>query len=176
MSTIAQTVQMDLASAAYSNGGVLASPVTQSANTTPALVDQAARLSEQGSAVVSLSGGSSSAATTYNAAGLLNSFTQAGTLQGGLLTANSAASAASTAQQSTEQDVVNATLGGTPSSLTGSSAAQSTTEGIVSQVLGGSSATTTLNNQWAQLLQTHPELAGQAAQNIENGSVVNALA
>jgi hypothetical protein len=172
MSTIAQTVQLDLASAAYSNGGVLASPVTQSANATQALVNQAAQLSEQESTVVALSGGSPSAASTYNAAGLLNSFTQAGTLQGSLLSADSA----TTAQQSTEQDVVNATLGGTSSSLTGSSAAQSTTEGIISQVLGGTPATTTLNNQWAQLLQANPELAGQAAQNIDNGSIVNTLA
>lgn len=152
MSTIAQTVQLSLATAAYDNGGVLSSPVTQSANTNLGLVDEAAQLSELGSTVVSLSGGNqTAAATTYNAAGLLNSFSQAGSLQGSLLSASSAASAASTAQQSTEQ-------------------------GIVSQMLGGSSASTTLSSQWTQLLQANPELAGQAAQNITNGSILNTLA
>jgi len=103
--SITQATQLSLASAALLNGGVLPSPVIQSSNSNAALVDAAASIAEDASVVVSLGGGSDSGAT-YDAAGLLNSFTQAGILQGSL------ASDPVTAQANEESQL----LGGTAAS------------------------------------------------------------
>ncbi|NHQ83973.1 hypothetical protein HA051_20640 [Chromobacterium vaccinii] len=83
--SISQTAQISLASAALLNGGAVPSPVVQNGNATPALASEAAQLSQDSSAIVLLGGGSGNDVSTYDAAGLLNGFATAGTLQGGLL-------------------------------------------------------------------------------------------
>ncbi|MCD5363481.1 hypothetical protein [Chromobacterium aquaticum] len=147
-STITQAAQISLASAALLNGGVAPSPVQQSAQASPELAAQAAQLAADASAIVTL-GGASASDPSYNAAGLLNSFTQAGTLQGGLL---SVGNAADTAQQSSDQQVVGQLLG------------------------GGSSSSAGLSNAWASVLRSNPELAGQAMQSNLDSGIIDTLA
>ncbi|POA98163.1 hypothetical protein C2134_13295 [Chromobacterium sinusclupearum] len=145
--SISQTAQISLASAALLNGGTVPSPVVQNGNATTALAAQAAQLAQESSAVVLL-GGNSSDAGTYDAAGLLNGFATAGTLQGSLLS---------------------------PSS--GETAAQSTDQQILSQTLGASSsAGSSLNANWATILQSNPALAGEAVADSTNGNIVNTIA
>ncbi len=123
------------------------SPVVQNGNSTAALAAQAAQLAQESSAVVLL-GGNSSDSGTYDAAGLLNGFATAGTLQGSLLS---------------------------PSS--GETAAQSTDQQILSQTLGASSsAGSSLNANWATILQSNPALAGEAVADSTNGNIVNTIA
>lgn len=87
------------------------SPVAQTTN--PGLVNSAVSLSFEGSMVSTLLGGSSSSLTN-NAAGLLNSFEQAGTASSAQTTGNSLSSNA------TASGIYNATgsLQGLPSSTT----------------------------------------------------------
>ncbi|WP_199154613.1 hypothetical protein [Chromobacterium sp. ASV23] len=145
--SISQTAQISLASAALLNGGTVPSPVVQNGNATTALATQAAQLAQESSAVVLL-GGSGSDTGTYDAAGLLNGFATAGTLQGSLLS---------------------------PSS--GETAAQSTDQQILSQTLGtSSSAGSSLNANWATILQSNPALAGEAVADSTNGNIVNTIA
>lgn len=163
MSTIAQTAQISLQSAALLNGGTLPSPLSAtSKNSAPALVTEAAQLAQEADLVVNLSNTTSDTNDdTYNAAGLLNSFSVAGTLQGTPLSAS--ASSASTSGASTAVQ-------------------QSTTAGIVQQTLGGTTTTSAggpladLSSNWTTLLQNNPELAGEAAQSSINGQIVNTLA
>ncbi|PXX44342.1 MULTISPECIES: hypothetical protein [Aquitalea] len=91
--SITQATQLSLASAALLNGGVLPSPVIQSSNSNAALVDAASSIAEDASVVVTLGGGGDEG-TTYDAAGLLNSFTQAGSLQGSVASDPATAAAA----------------------------------------------------------------------------------
>lgn len=150
-STITQAAQISLASAALLNGGVAPSPVQQSAQASPELAAQAAQLAADASAIVTL-GGASASDPSYNAAGLLNSFTQAGTLQGGLLSVGNGGNAADTAQQSSDQQVVGQLLG------------------------GGSSSSAGLSNAWALVLRSNPELAGQAMQSNLDSGIIDTLA
>ncbi|OHX20860.1 hypothetical protein [Chromobacterium sphagni] len=145
--SISQTAQISLASAALLNGGTVPSPVVQNGNATPALAAQAAQLSQEASTVVLLGGGDSSDAT-YDPAGLLNSFATAGVLQGSALSPSSGESA----RQSTDQQVLNQTLGSS----------------------GG--AASSLNGNWATILQSNPALAGQAVADSTNGSIVDTIA
>jgi hypothetical protein len=168
MSTITQTVQLQLANDSWANGGTLPSLVTPGSNT--ALAAESAQLSAEASAVVALSGGSSTLpADTYNAAGLLDSITAAGTLQGSLLSAGNGADAASVAGDSEAQQIVSDTLGGTSGG--------NGTQDLLSATLGGNAASTaSLDNTWTTVLKQNPSLAGDAADNIVNGQIVNTIA
>ena len=145
--SISQTTQISLASAALLNGGTVPSPVVQNGNATPALAAQAAQLSQE-SSVVTLLGGGDSSDVTYDPAGMLNGFATAGVLQGGALSPSSGESA----QDSTDQQVLDQTLG----------------------VSGAASSG--LNGNWATLLQSNPALAGQAVADSTNGNIVDTLA
>ncbi|AUH49651.1 hypothetical protein CXB49_01790 [Chromobacterium sp. ATCC 53434] len=147
--SISQTAQISLASAALLNGGTVPSPVVQNGNATPALASEAAQLAQDSSAIVLLGGDSGSDVGTYDAAGLLNGFATAGTLQGSALS---------------------------PSG--GESAQDSTDQQIVSQMLGASSsgAASSLNGNWATILQSNPALAGEAVADSTNGSIVDTMA
>jgi hypothetical protein len=160
MSTIDQIVQQSLASSAYQNGGSLPALVNSNGNATVALADQAAQLSAQANDVVLLTGSQSSDPSLYNAAGLLNNLSTAGTLQGPALSASSTANA----QQATDQAVVNSTLGDV----------SGTTSGLLSATFG--TAPATLDGSWTALLQANPALAGDAANAIATGGIVNTLA
>lgn len=121
-----------------------ASAISVAQTTNPGLVDSAISLSFEGSMVSTLSGGSSSSLTN-NAAGLLNSFEQAGTASssaqpaGNLLSSNAAASG-----------IYNAT-----GSL---------------QML---SSSTTAN--WSSALQANPILASLVAADSVNQGIVGSL-
>ncbi|MEN3810824.1 hypothetical protein ABH309_10430 [Chromobacterium piscinae] len=144
--SISQTAQISLASAALLNGGAVPSPVVQNGNATPALASEAAQLSQDSSAIVLLGGGSD--VSTYDAAGLLNGFATAGTLQGSLLSPSGGESA----QDSTDQQIVSQTLG------------------------AAGSAGSSLNGNWATILQSNPALAGEAVADSANGSIVYTIA
>ncbi|MCD4485833.1 hypothetical protein LQR31_15260 [Chromobacterium vaccinii] len=146
--SISQTAQISLASAALLNGGAVPSPVVQNGNATPALASEAAQLSQDSSAIVLLGGGGGSDVSTYDAAGLLNGFATAGTLQGGLLSPSGGESA----QDSTDQQIVSQTLG------------------------AAGSAGSSLNGNWATILQSNPALAGEAVADSTNGSIVDTIA
>ncbi|AOZ50355.1 hypothetical protein [Chromobacterium vaccinii] len=145
--SISQTAQISLASAALLNGGAVPSPVVQNGNATPALASEAAQLSQDSSAIVLLGGGGSDV-STYDAAGLLNGFATAGTLQGSLLSPSGGESA----QDSTDQQIVSQTLG------------------------AADSAGSSLNGNWATILQSNPALAGEAVADSTNGSIVDTIA
>ncbi|AVG14585.1 MULTISPECIES: hypothetical protein [Chromobacteriaceae] len=144
--SISQTAQISLASAALLNGGAVPSPVVQNGNATPALASEAAQLSQDSSAIVLLGGGSD--VSTYDAAALLNGFAAAGTLQGSLLSPSGGESA----QDSTDQQIVSQTLG------------------------AAGSAGSSLNGNWATILQSNPALAGEAVADSANGSIVDTIA
>ncbi|UTH76673.1 hypothetical protein [Chromobacterium sp. IIBBL 290-4] len=145
--SISQTAQISMASSALLNGGTLPSPVVQNGNATAALAAQAAQLAQESSAVVLLGGGSTDTGT-YDAAGLLNGMATAGTLQGSALSPSSG----ETAAQSTDQQILSQTLGAT------------------------SSASSSLNGNWATILQSNPALAGQAVADSTNGNIVDIIA
>ncbi|WP_434632891.1 hypothetical protein [Chromobacterium sp. CV08] len=145
--SISQTAQISLASAALLNGGTVPSPVVQNGKATPALAGEAAQLAQDSSAIVLL-GGSGGDVSTYDAAGLLNGFATAGTLQGGVLTPSGGESA----QDSSDQQIVSQMLG------------------------GGSGAASALNGNWATILQSNPSLAGEAVADSTNGSIVDTMA
>ncbi|SCK16377.1 hypothetical protein [Vogesella sp. LIG4] len=176
MATVSQLVQLNLASSAYANGGVQASPVPTSANASTSLVDQAVQLAADASTVVTLTGGSISPdAASYNAAGLLDSFTQAGNLQGGLLSA-SAGQATDTAANSTDSGVIAADASTATAASSSDGSTSSSDASLLSQLLDNSVSGTQLNSQWSRVLQGNPALAGEAVQNMSNGSIVNTLA
>ncbi|MBV8048239.1 MAG: hypothetical protein JO171_13850 [Paludibacterium sp.] len=157
MSTISQIAQQTLALSAYQNGGTQPSLVNSGA--TASMATEAAQLSAQANDVVLLTGGQSSDASLYNAAGLLNNLSAAGTLQGSLLSTSG-----TSAQQSTDQGVISATLGDV----------SGTTSGLLSATLGSTPAT--LNSAWSSVLQNNPSLAGDAASALTTGGIVNTLA
>jgi hypothetical protein len=165
MSTISQITQLQLASATWANGGTLPTTVTQTGST--ALATEAADLSAQASAVVSLSGGSSTlSSTTYNAAGLFDSLAAAGTLQGSLPQVGATGSAATTASQNEAELIVSATLGATTS--------DNSTSNLLTATLGGGAAT--LDSSWSKVLKENPSLSGAAADSLVNGQIVDTLA
>jgi len=160
MNTIAQSVQISLESASLLNGGTLASPVSLS-GVSASLAPQAAQMAQQAELVGYLGSVPSSSTQTYTAAGLLNSFTQAGALQGSGLSASpasaSASGASTTVRQNAEMALLQQTLGGNNAASAGG-------------VLPG------LNSSWTGVLQNNPELAGVAAQNSVNSRIVDTMA
>ncbi len=137
-----------------------ANPIAQTSQT--GLAQAAVNLSVVGNIVATLGGGSSSA-LTYDAAGLLNSFVQAGTATSPTPTTSSNANPQATAQNATDQGIVN-TL---PSSATASGVYDS------SGSLQGVSSNVSAN--WASVLKANPSLTSVLTSDYFNQGIVGTL-
>jgi len=142
-------------------------PVAQSSQS--GLSQTAVKLSSDSSIVATL-GGSSSTTPLYNAVGLLNSITQAGSAASTTPASTSTTTPSSTQAAQASQD--SAVL----SSISPSSSSSSSTSGIYSAAGTLQNASSTnANSNWASLLQSTPTLASTLASDTSNQAIVASL-
>ena len=145
-----------------------AAVVSVSKTSDPGLSQIAVSLASDASVVATLDASSSSASATYSAAGLLNSFVQAG---------NSASTDTSTdpSQPSTDTDSKTAQQS-LDQAIVGSLSSSPSTSGIYTS--SGALQTlpsTDVTSNWASILKTNPELATTAVADSMNQGIVATL-
>ena len=138
-----------------------ANPVAQTSNS--GLVQVATNLSAEASIVAALGGGTTSSSLTYDAAGMLNSFVQAGSAPSSSQTVSSSSNPQATAQNSTDQGIV--------STLPSNSVVSGTYNS--SGLLQGLSSNTSSN--WATALKANPNLASTVISDSFNQGIVGTL-
>lgn len=154
------TISSSLPTSAYSNlTPAVSAGVTSDALTSDAGLPQTATALAADASVIATLGGSASASSTYSAAGLLDSFVQAGSSS-----STQASSSTGSAQQSLNQAIV------------GSLTASTTTSGIYTSTGGLQNLPTTdVSANWTSILKTNPEAAKTVAADSVRQGIVNTL-
>jgi hypothetical protein len=160
MSTISSATSSSLNAYTAATTSAAGSTVAKTADAE--LAQTAVSLSAEASVVATLGGGLSSA-VTYDAAGLLNTFTQAGSAPSATQTADNSANPQAAAQNSTDQGIVS-TLPSDPA-----------TSGIYSSSGSLNDLPSNVSSNWASILKTNPSLASSVISDSFNQGIIGTL-